>query len=184
MANQKLNVGVSFLISYLAWLRVTWHTKSRLADWGPRSLARLFAAPMPGLAWLLGIHTDGMVFDGVNEADLKALKSVVVTVSPHGVGVGHALLTGPALVAPPFDTLGLGGLAATAAFALPLWREWLMVLGWREATTGMADRLIEAQRSVLVLPGGVIEMTEADHRHEVLRIGNGLGFIRLALPPQ
>ena len=112
---------------------------------------------------------------------LATIGPCVVTLSPHGMGFGHTLLTGPALMEPPLASLQPLGVAASAVFAVPLWRELLLLMGWREASPGLAERMLRAGRSVVVLPGGIREMVETAPAQEAVRCQPKLGFVRLAL---
>ena len=149
----------ALLALYAAWLRGTWRAKLLLRSWGPRWLARWLSLPLPWLAALLGISAETRL-DGVTADVLATIGPCVVTLSPHGMGLGHTLLTGPALMEPPLASLQPLGVAASAAFAVPLWRELLLLMGWREASPGLAERMLRAGRSVVVLPGGIREMVE------------------------
>ena len=75
----------------------------------------------------------------------------------------------------------IGGVAASAVFAVPLWRELLLLFGWREASPGLAERMLRAGQSVVVVPGGIHEMVETTHEQDALRLQPNLGFVRLAL---
>ena len=57
----------------------------------------------------------------------------------------------------------------------------MLLTGTREASEEMADRLIGASNSVLVMPGGVHEMSRTQHEREVVRCPSRLGFVRLAM---
>eukprot|EP00966_Prymnesium_polylepis_P232955 5388004-Prymnesium_polylepis.1 len=59
--------------------------------------------------------------------------------------------------------------ATAVVFRIPVFREFLLLMGWREASEAMVDRMLRAGRSVIVLPGGTAEMVEMDSRREVLR---------------
>ena len=170
----------ALLAIYAAWLRGTWRAKLLLRSWGPRWLARWLSLPLPWLAALLGISAETRL-DGVTADVLATIGPCVVTLSPHGMGFGHTLLTGPALMEPPLASLQPLGVAASAVFAVPLWRELLLLMGWREASPGLAERMLRAGRSVVVLPGGIREMVETAPSQEAVRCQPKLGFVRLAL---
>ena len=168
------------LAIYAAWLRGTWRDKLSLRSWGPRWLARWLALPLPWLGAALGVSAETRL-DGVTANALATIGPCVVTLSPHGMGFGHTLLTGPALMKPPLASLQPLGVAASAVFAVPLWRELLLLMGWREASPGLAERMLRAGRSVVVLPGGIREMVETTPTQDALRCHPNLGFVRLAL---
>ena len=168
------------LAVYAAWLRGTWRAKLSLRSWGPRWLARWLALPLPWLGAALGVSAEARL-DGVTADDLETIGPCIVTLSPHGLGFGHTLLTGPALMEPPLASLQPLGVAASAVFAVPLWRELLLLMGWREASPGLAERMLRAGRSVVVLPGGIREMVETTPTQDALRCHPNLGFVRLAL---
>ena len=169
-------------VLYTLWLRCTWQAKQRLSSWGPRWVAHVIMSPLPKLAAALGISAEAARLDGVDAPALAAIGPCVVTISPHGLGVGHTMLTGPALLTPPLDALQpIGGVAASAVFAVPLWRELLLLFGWREASPGLAERMLRAGQSVVVVPGGIHEMVETTHEQDALRLQPNLGFVRLAL---
>ena len=147
---------------------------------GPSWLIQAIAAPLPLMMRLLGVQSQTML-DGVTASELATGGPFVVTIAPHGTGVGHLLLTGPALVTPPLDATVPMGLAASVVFKIPLWRELMLLLGWREASSTMAGEMLNGGASVIVLPGGVWEMVETDHTEEVIRVQHNLGFVRLAM---
>ena len=82
----------ALLAIYAAWLRSTWRAKLSLRSWGPRWLARWLSLPLPWLAALLGISAETR-WDGVTADVLATIGPCVVTLSPHGMGFGHTLLT-------------------------------------------------------------------------------------------
>jgi len=181
VANQMTSwAAATSLAAYLCWLRASASASTRLRDWGPRWLARLLAAPLPAIARQLGID-HSVRLDGVTAEELEALAPCVVTISPHGTGIGHTLLTGPALVTEPLGVLEPMGMAASVTFRIPLLREVLLLMGWREASEGMFSRMLRSGRSVVVLPGGIPEMVEMDHKREALLCPPELGFVRLAM---
>ena len=99
------------LAVYAAWLRGTWRAKLSLRSWGPRWLARWLALPLPWLGAALGVSAEARL-DGVTADDLETIGPCIVTLSPHGLGFGHTLLTGPALMEPPLASLQPLGVAA------------------------------------------------------------------------
>ena len=82
----------ALLAIYAAWLRGTWRAKLLLRSWGPRWLARWLSLPLPWLAALLGISAETRL-DGVTADVLATIGPCVVTLSPHGMGFGHTLLS-------------------------------------------------------------------------------------------
>ena len=169
-------------VAYLAWLRATNAAKQQPQHWGPRWLARLLFLPLPRLFALLGVENGPTPrLDGITSEELSTLAPCVVTVSPHGTGVGHFFVTGPALASPPLASLQVLGIAASVVFRIPLFREFLLLMGWREASEDMVDRMLRAGGSCIVLPGGVAEMVELDSSREELHCPPALGFVRLAM---
>ena len=169
------------LLAALLYLRhVNSGAQRRLSRFGPRWLVQAIAAPLPLIMRLMGVRSQ-TVLDGVTASELTTDGPFVVTIAPHGTGVGHLMLTGPALVTPPLDATVPFGLAASVVFKVPLWRELMLLLGWREASATMAGGLLAGGCSVVVLPGGVWEMVETSHTEEVLRLQHNLGFVRLAM---
>lgn len=168
------------ITAYLCWLIASRSAPTRLRDWGPRWLAHVLTWPLPALIRCLGVDASFRL-DGVDAEELAALAPCVVTVSPHGTAFGHFFLTGPALVAPPLDSLRVLGIAASVVFRIPLLREFLLLMGWRAASEGMVNRLLRTGRSVVVMPGGVAEMVETSHQREALVCPPDLGFVRLAI---
>ena len=169
-------------VAYLAWLRVTDAAKQQPEHWGPRWLARLLFLPLPRLFALLGVENGPAPrLDGISAEELQSLAPCVVTVSPHGTGVGHFFVTGPALASPPLASLHVLGIAASVVFRIPLFREFLLLMGWREASEDMVDRMLRAGRSCIVVPGGIAEMVEMDSTRDVLHCPPALGFVRLAM---
>lgn len=171
--------AVLFVLLYLRHV-IQSGAQRQLRRFGPRWLIRAIAAPLPLVMRLLGVQSQ-TVLDGITTSELASGSPFVVTISPHGTGVGHLMLTGPALVTPPLDATVPMGLAASVVFKVPLWRELMLLLGWREASATMAGEMLNGGCSVIVLPGGLWEMVETSHTEEVLRLQHNLGFVRLAM---
>ena len=115
-------------VLYTLWLRCTWQAKQRLSSWGPRWIAHVIMSPLPKLAAALGISAEAARLDGVDAPALAAIGPCVVTISPHGLGVGHTMLTGPALLTPPLDALQPIHLTQQRRVHMCLWKFSLEVI--------------------------------------------------------
>ena len=103
---------------------------------------------------------------------------------PHGIISCGALLnfgteaTGFSSLFPGVQVHVLG---ATTMFKVPFFREWLLAHGGGSCDKRTCERLLQQDRSVMLVVGGARESLEAHPNTMVLTILNRKGFVRLAL---
>ena len=107
----------------------------------------------------------------------------VAVVSPHGsfpvtqVGFAMALLR----LDPSLCTMRLRNMGASVLFFVPGLREFLLLMGVRDASRRVCSRLLGEGYTVAICPGGNHEMASTSHTHEAIYYQRRLGFVRLAM---
>ncbi|ELR21901.1 Diacylglycerol acyltransferase, putative [Acanthamoeba castellanii str. Neff] len=138
------------------WFLTSWITDA-LTDYFPMKLIRTKELP-PG-QYIFGVH-------------------------PHGVMPFSAFPIGKTSQWPKlFPGIRVQSLTASCLFKMPITRELALWAGGIDASRANAERALENKFSLLILPGGSLEILEA-HPHlseQVLVLERRKGFIELAL---
>lgn len=165
------------LLAFLAWTyvvdRKTPLNGGRYVPWVPklavfRYLKNYFPAKLhvqgkidPAKQYVCGIHPHGIIGVGTTT-------NLIIETEENGP---RKLLGG----------LDYRILTVTANFAVPLWRDLLMALGFVSASRESADALLNQGKSMMVVVGGALEALDARPGLVDLTLDRRKGFVKMAL---
>jgi hypothetical protein len=174
-------------VLYACWYLYTMRAKHSKPDWGHRWAARFAAACCHYLAVAMGLRLT-VRYDGEPGGLKQEHRGLVAAVGPHGVFPLAMLGMGAFKFRPdtPFAEDGLKDLNARFAgasilFCVPVLRELLLLMGVRDVSRPTVRKLLAANHSIAIQPGGIWEMVMSDSSQEALYYQKSLGFVRLAM---
>lgn len=172
---------------YACWYVYTMRAKHSRPDWGPRWAARFAAACCHYIAAAFGLSLT-VRYDGEPGGLKQEHRGLVAAVGPHGVFPLAMLGMGAFKFRPdtPYAENGLKDLNARFAgasilFCVPVLRELLLLMGVRDVSRPTVRKLLAANHSIAIQPGGIWEMVMSDSTQEALYFQKSLGFVRLAM---
>jgi len=169
--------GLCVVLPYLSW---TWLARRELAFGAPWPA---FSRHHPGFCCLRRyLQLDFKTAKELVKLDASANPQAVFAVFPHGTASDFRILMdgvlGRALprLAPRLRTL-----SASVLFRLPVVREMALWTGCVDARRSVAEGLLDADFSVLVVPGGMEEQLRTTRGREIAYLRRRKGFVKLAL---
>lgn len=72
-------------------------------------------------------------------------------------------------------------LAASVVFRIPIYREYLLWLGCVDANRKVAEKMLENEKSLVILVGGITEQMLSQRSDQTIYVQKRKGHIRLAL---
>jgi len=121
-----------------------------------------------------------------DSATLDTNQNYVFAVHPHGIHCTPLYLFSTRGSAfdqrfPDLVDNKLTGLAATVMFKLPLVRELFIIMGYIDASRAVANKALEAGRSIYICTGGEEESILTEKGQDIVVLRKRKGFVRLAL---
>ena len=182
-----LVAALTFVLLYMAWVSYTHGAKHRKEIFGYTWAARTSASICRCIAYCCGL-TFKVMYDGDADGLDGRHRGLVAAVGPHGIfplamlGFGAFMFRADSGHAEP----GLAALEARFAgasivFLVPVIRELVLLMGVRDASRTTLRKLLAANHSIAIQPGGIWEMVMCDSEQEALYFQKSLGFIRLAM---
>jgi 1-acyl-sn-glycerol-3-phosphate acyltransferase len=120
----------------------------------------------------------------VRTAELNPASKYIMGIHPHGILPFGGIINMCSDVTDfgkLFPGLDCRCLAASFCFYLPLYREFCMGMGLRDAARYSAHRILAEGKSVMLVPGGATEALYAYPNTNILVLRKRAGFIKLAL---
>ena len=115
-------------------------------------------------------------------AQSKDKAQFVFAVFPHGANADYSgVINGMLYDSLPNIAARTRTLVASVLFRIPMVREISLWMGCVDARRDVADKLLEMNYSLVVLPGGQVEQIKTTHGRERIFLKRRKGFIRLAL---
>lgn len=116
------------------------------------------------------------------EAQAKDKAQFVFAVFPHGANADYSsVINGMLHDTLPSIAARTRTLVASVLFRIPMVREISLWMGCVDARRDVAEKLLEKNYSLVVLPGGQVEQINTIHGRERIFLKRRKGFIRLAL---
>ena len=174
---QRHPILVLALVAYAVWYRRTWRATTLARAWGPRWLALLVARFN---VILMRICSANLKTLRPPDSGVDASKRHLVVWHPHGAYTTMALMhCGLHTVAS--TPLTWFPAVAPVLFALPIFREVLLLLNARSVEPRVLEKLARAGCTIGIQPGGIPEQIRSDSTREIAVFPPRLGFIRLAM---
>ena len=120
----------------------------------------------------------------VKTCELSPKDAYIFLYHPHGVigmGSNMTLTTNMRDFPKVFPGIRRYGITLNASFYVPLFREWLLALGYIGANKSSLRRKLREKSSIVLVPGGAAEALHAHESNFRCYIKSRLGFIKLAL---
>uniref|UniRef100_A0A7S3V690 Acyltransferase n=1 Tax=Chaetoceros debilis TaxID=122233 RepID=A0A7S3V690_9STRA len=144
----------------------------------------IFSKKYPGIIWLnkylkLEFATPPKkLVDLDNENNAQALFAV----SPHGTACDYRIsMDGLIDTVVPNMAPNIRVLSASILFRLPVVREFSLWTNCVDARRSVAEGLLDANMSILVIPGGMEEQLLTEHGKEIVYLTKRKGFVKLAM---
>jgi hypothetical protein len=176
-------VALALLLAYAAWVFLVDRATPRRGGRPCRCLQRARLWAHVADYFPLTVHTPHAGEYAGSGGQGQGQGPLVFGLHPHGIlGVSHWLT----FAADPRGVRGALGLdvrllTVAANFRIPLWRDYLMGLGFVDASPESMAALLAAGTSVAVVVGGAREALDARPHTLTLTLRRRQGFVRLAL---
>ena len=178
---------VLLVLLYVAWAAFSHGAKHQPQLWGYSWVARLAASICRAIGVACGL-TFTVAYDGDMDGLNAEHRGLVAAVGPHGIfplamlGFGAFMFRSDSGHAEPgLSALEARFAGASIVFVVPIIRELILLMGVRDAGRTTVRRLLAANHSVAIQPGGIWEMVMCNSEQEALYFQKSLGFVRLAM---
>lgn len=172
-------LGIFVVLPYLSWNLLFKRDELQFGSPWP-----YFSRNYPGFCVLrryLELNF-GKIPEKLIELDASDKAQAVFAVSPHGTGSDFRILM-DGMLSQILPNMGpkIRALAASVLFRIPFVREMALWTGCVDARRSVAESLIDANLSILVVPGGMDEQIRTEYGREIVYLKKRKGFIKLAM---
>mmetsp|Transcript_21951 Transcript_21951/g.61046 ORF Transcript_21951/g.61046 Transcript_21951/m.61046 type:complete len:379 (-) Transcript_21951:66-1202(-) len=161
---------------WMEWLRNCWVCRM-FAQYFPIHLIK--TADIPAMTSTKDVHSNSP------RDIIQKHQSYLFLYHPHGVisiGALGGLITNGCNFSKAFPGLGRRrGVTLNVCFAVPFYREWMLLLGMVSANKTTLKKVLHRGESLLLVPGGAAEALYAQPRRFRLNLRKRKGFIKLAM---